>query len=185
LLPCQWEEFPRNRWLTKLGAFTDSTLMSSAHSLLERTVPMWVVALQGKPAVPYRREDIERPLQPVWSLCDVPVMAGGGVGGDDDDVPDRARRPHDSADWSEFNAQQRGDSLRFVQQKPRAKLLVVTTILQKTLLKLNSSFLDRAGASWWRRRILEAVRSGGKLPTSRIEDAHSCRLTNVFFSNLS
>jgi hypothetical protein len=56
LLPHQFEEFPRHRWLTKLGAFLDATLLSCCHGFLEYAVPLWVEVLNGLNRAVYRKK---------------------------------------------------------------------------------------------------------------------------------
>jgi hypothetical protein len=119
-----------------------------------------------------------------WALRDIDASA---VEAPDSDTEthgvDRPRAPPKDGDWAEFNAANRGDALAFVRRNPQAQLILVTILLQQSLLKLEKGLLERAGKGWAARKVYEACRANASMIKTRMADASSCRLTNVFFAN--
>jgi hypothetical protein len=151
LVPQPLQVFARSRWCTSGNTARELLLLTLAHDLLNRSIPVWLSKLGHKTEVS------------VWD--DLAEVVLEGLEGDQY--------------WSAFNEKQHGDALRFAKQTATSSCIVFSHLCMVPCTKLMDRFLRQAAEDWDRCEAQDAAQ--GQRRAFRLTDAASGRLTHEFF----
>jgi hypothetical protein len=178
ILPTPPDLFNRGRWMKSTTTMRAFALLANCHSLLERSVPLWLQLLSH---VPRARLTTPRNIL-VAKILDEPRGPWVVDDDSDDEIERKARtstiEPTSPEDWVLYNTRQRNKAADWAERQPAHRLLI-SVVSFGPAVRIMEGQLEVAGRAWQEKQFYNATVSG-KRPLYRMTDAASCRLTNRF-----